>query len=328
MSKHSLRHEKNCLNCGSYVKDRFCGHCGQENTETRQTFGHLVKHFVEDITHYDGAFWKTMKYLLFKPSHLTKEFLAGKRNSYLPPVRLYIFISFITFFIPYLLPEFPDEFKYPLQTQVKVPDNEKTEYGIGYKSGRIFYAKSRYSSVLQYDSAQKALPVNQREGWFDRWTSIKTIELGKMDPDELENRYMESFGRNIPKALFVYMPLFALIIRLFHSRKKNWFFDHAIFTIHYFSFVLLIFSFLYIINTLVPTPYLFDNELFGQIFVSITTLIAIVWFIFYFYRAHYKTYKSKRWVSFLKSCGIFVINTVLFFALVIGLGLITIINLH
>ncbi|WP_228372498.1 DUF3667 domain-containing protein [Chryseobacterium daeguense] len=75
MSHGKLREEKDCLNCGHLVEERFCPHCGQENTQTRQPFHYLFTHFVEDFTHYDGQFWKTMKYLLFRPGKLTKEYL-------------------------------------------------------------------------------------------------------------------------------------------------------------------------------------------------------------------------------------------------------------
>ncbi|MEZ5173703.1 MAG: DUF3667 domain-containing protein [Bacteroidia bacterium] len=105
MSAHSKqRQEKNCLNCGKLVEHRFCGFCGQENIETHQRFGDLVYHFFEDLTHYEGKFWKTIRLLLFSPGKLTKIYLSGQRVSYVPPVRLYIFISFLAFFIPYLMP--------------------------------------------------------------------------------------------------------------------------------------------------------------------------------------------------------------------------------
>jgi hypothetical protein len=99
MSKSPLRKDKTCLNCRYVVENRFCPNCGQENTDTRKTFYHLFVHFFEDLTHYENAFWKTIKNLLFKPAALTKEYLSGKRLSYLAPIRLYIFISFITFFL-------------------------------------------------------------------------------------------------------------------------------------------------------------------------------------------------------------------------------------
>ena len=106
MSKNTIRKDKTCLNCRHVVENKFCPNCGQENFDTRKTFHHLFIHFFEDLTHYENAFWRTIKNLIFKPSALTKEYLSGKRLSYLAPVRLYIFISFLTFFI---ISIFPDE---------------------------------------------------------------------------------------------------------------------------------------------------------------------------------------------------------------------------
>ena len=97
MSHSPIRNDKTCLNCRHVVQERFCPNCGQENTESRKTFHHLFIHFFEDLTHYENAFWRTIKNLLFKPAALTKEYLYGKRLSYLAAGRLYILISFITF---------------------------------------------------------------------------------------------------------------------------------------------------------------------------------------------------------------------------------------
>ena len=105
MSNKVIRKDKTCLNCRHVVENKFCPNCGQENADTRKTFHHLFIHFFEDLTHYENAFWKTIKNLLFKPSTLTKEYLSGKRLSYLAPVRLYIFISFLCFFVISLFPD-------------------------------------------------------------------------------------------------------------------------------------------------------------------------------------------------------------------------------
>ena len=67
--------------------------CGQENIETHETFGHLAVHFISDIFHFDGMFFSTLKYLLFKPGFLTYEYVRGRRASYLNPIKMYIFIS-------------------------------------------------------------------------------------------------------------------------------------------------------------------------------------------------------------------------------------------
>ena len=100
MSHYHLRKENNCLNCDSEVQGRFCHVCGQENIEPKETFWHLVTHFVYDITHFDGKFFSSVKYLLTKPGFLSKEYIRGRRASYLNPIKMYVFISafFFLFF--------------------------------------------------------------------------------------------------------------------------------------------------------------------------------------------------------------------------------------
>ncbi len=99
MAHGRLRTEKNCLNCNAQVYGRFCGVCGQENIEPKETFFNLVSHFVYDLFHYDGKVLSTLKTLIFKPGLLTHEYVRGRRASYLHPIRLYIFISAVFFII-------------------------------------------------------------------------------------------------------------------------------------------------------------------------------------------------------------------------------------
>ena len=108
MSHAKERIEKNCLNCNAIVTGRYCGVCGQENIETHETFGHLAGHFVSDIFHFDGMFFSTVKYLLFRPGFLTYEYVRGRRASYLNPIKMYVFISavFFLFFLTVFKPGF------------------------------------------------------------------------------------------------------------------------------------------------------------------------------------------------------------------------------
>ena len=99
MSHLKERTEKECLNCNAIIYGRFCQVCGQENVEPKETFLHLLRHFIEDITHFDGKFFDTLKYLLLRPGFLAYEYMRGRRNSYLNPIRMYIFTSAIFFLI-------------------------------------------------------------------------------------------------------------------------------------------------------------------------------------------------------------------------------------
>ncbi|HLX93189.1 MAG TPA: DUF3667 domain-containing protein, partial [Puia sp.] len=60
---------------------------------------HLVSHFFYDITHFDGKFFSTSKLLLTKPGFLSKEYMLGRRASYLNPIRMYVFTSAFFFLI-------------------------------------------------------------------------------------------------------------------------------------------------------------------------------------------------------------------------------------
>jgi ribosomal protein L40E len=101
VSHSKERKEKVCLNCGAQLEGRYCHICGQENLEPKETVWGLVSHFFNDITHFDGKFFSTAKYLVLKPGFLSSEYLKGRRASYLHPIRMYVFTSaffFIIFF--------------------------------------------------------------------------------------------------------------------------------------------------------------------------------------------------------------------------------------
>jgi hypothetical protein len=121
MSKEILREEINCLNCDGIVENGYYSNCGQENTIGRKSFHHLFIHFFEDLTHYENSFWRTIVSLFFKPAKLTSDYMAGKRLTYLAPIRLYIFIGFLSFFLFSLFPNTPTSHKELISIKV----NEK-----------------------------------------------------------------------------------------------------------------------------------------------------------------------------------------------------------
>lgn len=99
MSHSKEREEKNCLNCNAIVNGRYCSICGQENIEPQESALHLVTHFFNDITHFDGKFFSTLKYLIFKPGYLSTQYMLGRRASFLNPIKMYVFTSFVFFLV-------------------------------------------------------------------------------------------------------------------------------------------------------------------------------------------------------------------------------------
>ncbi len=99
MSHLKERKEKDCLNCGAKVLGRYCQNCGQENIEPKESFIHLLGHLVSHEFHFDSKIFSTAKHLLLTPGFLTKEYMAGRRVSYLDPIRMYIFLSAFFFLV-------------------------------------------------------------------------------------------------------------------------------------------------------------------------------------------------------------------------------------
>lgn len=282
MSGH-LRHDKTCDNCGYTVDIAYCSNCGQKNTETRQPFHHLFTHFAEDLTHYDSAFWKTVKFLLFRPAKLTKEYLEGHRQRYVPPVKLYIFISFVTFFLMAIMAPTIDE---------------KTDKAVLTES----FSHMGYTSSAEYDSIQRTLPEIEKDDWLSR-NMTKNMLLAKEKGYNLKY-FIDSFIKTIPKMLFLYMPIFAFWLWLFHSKKRWYFFDHGIFTLHYFSMLLL----LYTINKIIGAIFdLISKELSNGV-TSLTSAALAIYAFFYFFRAHSRMYGERKLISRIKSTALFIIN--------------------
>jgi hypothetical protein len=92
------------------VLGRYCHKCGQENLEPKETVWHLVQHFFNDVTHFDGKFFETVRYLLRRPGFLSLEYMRGRRMSYLNPIRMYVFTSAIFFIILFSLKKPEDMF--------------------------------------------------------------------------------------------------------------------------------------------------------------------------------------------------------------------------
>lgn len=101
MSKTILKEETSpCLNCGHPLRNgyRFCPSCGQ-STQKEENVQSLISHFLNDYFSFDSKIVRSVKPLIVEPGRLTLEYLAGKRIQYIPPFRLFIFLSIIFFLL-------------------------------------------------------------------------------------------------------------------------------------------------------------------------------------------------------------------------------------
>ncbi|CAM3041879.1 DUF3667 domain-containing protein [Chryseobacterium flavum] len=368
MSHGKIREDKTCLNCGHQVEERFCPHCGQENIESRHPFYFLFTHFIEDFTHYDGQFWGTLKNLMFKPGTLTNTYLEGKRQKFVPPVKLYIFVSFITFFVFALFPLMNINFnnqnddKAPNKASIfekmksldskKILDSIKTKPTLSAADSAAIKSLSALPDSSKINDLEETFEMNEKIDENVYYSGYKTrksydsaaaknpsvfdfiqkplahkfFELKEkgVTKAEIVKSLAETSFHNLPKALFIYLPLFAFFLWIFHSKKKWWYFDHGVFTLHYFSFLLLNILFVFLIVKLASlTDIWFINTILYLILSGL-----LIYIIGYFFIAHRRVYHTHGLVSIIIGGILFTLNFFAFMILVTGLALVSFLMIH
>jgi hypothetical protein len=89
-----------CPNCGAALTGDWCAQCGQKRVHAGDlSFGHAVHHLVEEVFHLDGKLWGTMRLLLTRPGELSLDFLEGRRQRHVHPVRLFLTMAALFFLL-------------------------------------------------------------------------------------------------------------------------------------------------------------------------------------------------------------------------------------
>lgn len=297
MGKHKVRHSKTCQNCGSFVEKNYCPNCGQENSESRHSFHHLFTHFVSDFLHYDSSFWRTTKTLFLSPGKISAEYMNGKRKSYVNPFSYYIFISFLTFFIPFML-TYPDDGETEKKSKVQLEQEMAAKDSI--------LATNREVA----ENIKDSLKITGLEPNGSAYNMVKNV-VKNLDDDTRQEKALEFFMHNLPKALFVYMPIFAFWMWLFHNRKKRYYFDSGIFTLHFFSVALLSIT----ISILFDWMFAWLN---WEALRTFLWIFLVIYITFYFFRGNRVFYGESRFKSNLKAFFLMNINTFFIFIVLLG----------
>jgi len=344
MSSGKYRKEKNCLNCGHQVEEHFCTHCGQENLELKEDALHMITHAVADYFHFESKFFGTMGPLLFKPGFLSQQFVAGKRVTFIHPIRLYIFIS-IVFFLVILSSSHQPEIeiksgaatgttaahaedslttakKKEIRKSLKsLPMSERAKDSLVNEIMRdttlakeltdstangTFYTKSDWlnakdSTIAAYEKRQLSLPKAERDNFIQNYLNKKSIRM-KNFPDA-EERIQKQILSNVPKLMFVLLPLFALILKLVYWKTKKFYYEHLIYSFHVHSALFL--SVLLTILLQWLSGFFFDISTF-------LTWLCIIYMLWYIYRSLRTFYGSKRWVTMTKMSFLFISYTIVF----------------
>lgn len=326
MSHLDERKEKNCLNCGTVVHGRYCHVCGQQNLEPKESFWHLVSHFFADITHFDGKFFTTVKDLLFKPGFLSKEYLKGRRMSYLDPIRMYVFTSAVFFliFFSFIYSDHGtnitstvngktlsqiavmDSAEFAVFTSNINKEDEKAAQPMtraefqSYLDSSVFghglhFTKTHYRSKAHYDSVLAS--GEKKHNWIERQLIYKEIAINekyKNDTRQIFDAFKNTLIHSLPQMLFVSLPLLALILKLIYIRRRKQFYyvSHSIFSLHLYIFLFLAMLILFGLNRI--------NDFLHWGFLGTLIGFLIFGLFVYEYLAMKNFYQQGWWKTFFK----------------------------
>lgn len=206
-----------CLDCDAPLTGAFCARCGQKASSTKASFWHLAGEALGELLSVDSRLARTVRPFFFSPGLLSKEWAAGRRTRYSSPLKLYLFASAVFF----------------LALAAGHPTTKLTVGGAtdgGVRSG------------LHIDTGRGD---GGPEDWLDQRLDSQVERLKKLDsedPQELQRRLGAELVGNVPKVMFLLLPLFALLLKLLYFRRDRFYVDHFVFALHEHAFAYLVFT--------------------------------------------------------------------------------------
>lgn len=292
---------QSCKNCEKTFDASFeyCPHCGQEASDL--TFGVLFSNTIENYFSIDARFFRSFIPLMLKPGVLPRRFVDGKRLKYLHPAQFYLFISVLFFFlfassVRRADTEVSQALEKGFDAEISldsVVNVEKDSIGIE-QASRALKENQKFTGMSDedlavIDSVMKQDPnIPDLSFSFKRENLDSLIAIGAPEEEKLKAMGMKedagAFNRrfyqqilkfyeqkgdgilqtlydSIPIAMFLLMPLFAILLKIFYWRRGN-FAHHMVFSFYYFTFLFTVFCILILANKAMDLPFSIEFLIF------------------------------------------------------------------
>ncbi|MFO1401788.1 MAG: DUF3667 domain-containing protein [Steroidobacteraceae bacterium] len=147
--------------------------------------------------------------LLLRPGFLTAEFFAERRQRYLPPVRLYLVLSVLCFaLVSVVRPPGPTV---PGAASVPPPRAVPADTATHVSGCEVRTDSPLVAALLRWPAMQRGCA---------RMVATEGRSL------------VEAVQRNVPRMMFVFLPLLAAAMRLLYWRPRRWYVEHLVLCLH------------------------------------------------------------------------------------------------
>ena len=198
---------------------RYCPRCGQETTLHPPSVAEFMHEFVGHYVALEGALWRTLRLLVFRPGQLTAAYLGGRRREFVLPLRLYLSASFLFFLAAKLAP--PDmTSSAPIGRHDTVP-------------AAIVATASVPAMGHSSDGGCHAIRGGSCS-WIEQRLQVSVDEL-TTDPQRAESTFYAHLLAKAPYAIFLMLPLFAGVLALVYRGQRRLFGEHMVCCMHLMS---------------------------------------------------------------------------------------------
>ena len=234
-----------CDNCGrSRQAGRYCPYCGQSDRDFQRALPPLLGELIQEAFEVDSRILRSMKTLLFKPGVLSLEFSRNRRADYVSPVRMYLFASLVFFFA------------LSLTTDIGMPGVTTAEIEVPASASAGDIARLRemlaparrdkLEDLLGRDDASiarrgveqlAAAVVEDPPGPVGRYM-VGVVVDGLHDPADMLDTLLDQ----LPVAMFVMLPVFAGLLKLFYVNRRRFYVEHLVFALHVHTVTFIVFT--------------------------------------------------------------------------------------
>ncbi|WP_320054678.1 DUF3667 domain-containing protein [uncultured Acetobacteroides sp.] len=223
-----------CKNCGNVLHSQYCSVCGQFAHLDNRPFGESLAFYLEHHYGLDHKLGSTLYNLFFRPGFLTKEYMAGRIVRHVHPFKLYFFSSILLFGVAlHFTPLSKENMKNADELAVKETphvDSAKTK-----DMDKVAPAQKKGEE----DESVSANDDDDDESAFD--SMIEGLAEGSLK-GKTQGEVAEMFFHNLSISVLLLMPIFALLLKLFYIRRKQYYMSHLIHSIHLHSVLFILLS--------------------------------------------------------------------------------------
>jgi hypothetical protein len=166
--------------------------------------------------------------------------MDGRIARYIPPFRLYLLSSVLFFVLLSFVSVRQDwggEAGREISREVARGDTLSAD------SATADTTRSGMKIGVSIDSRQwmDSVRVNMGWEWLDQRVEQNLLALGKLPPEVATRRITQTVIEELPKVMFVLLPVFALLLKLLFVRRGHSYIEHFVFALHLHAFAFLIF---------------------------------------------------------------------------------------